>query len=164
LASLVQSLFLTEVPFTNTLRGILTDIDRFVALVIRLENIQRNMDLETDEGVVDAMIDYAQEEREMWEMLRSTRNHIETGMKDLVTSLRNIDDSRSGEGRGSVDFGTDFGQTGLGPQREDSTGPSFSHYMPRKPAGVDRLLMKLDFGSLRTGFGPETSAGLAGMQ
>ncbi|KAJ5990512.1 hypothetical protein N7499_011060 [Penicillium canescens] len=164
LASLVQSLFLTEVPFTNTLRSILTDIDRFVALVIRLENIQRNMDLETDEGVVDAMIDYAQEEREMWEMLGSTRNHVETGMKDLVTSLRNIDDSRSGEGRGSVDFGTEFGQMGFGPQREDSAGPSFSHYMPRKPAGVDRLLMKLDFGSLRTGFGPETSAGLAGMQ
>ncbi|KAJ5295518.1 hypothetical protein PENANT_c001G03987 [Penicillium antarcticum] len=164
LASLVQSLFLAELPFTNTLRGILTDIDRFVALVIRLENTQQNMDLETDEGVVEAMIDYAQEEREIWEMLRSTRSHVERGMKDLVTSLRNIDDSRSGEGRGSVDFGTGFGQVGLGPQREDSTGPSFSHYMPRKPAGVDRLLMKLDFGSLRTGFGPEMSAGLAGMQ
>jgi hypothetical protein len=154
LASLVQSLFLAELPFTNTLRSILTDIDRFVALVIRLENIQRNMDLETDEGVVDGMIDYAQEEREIWEMLRSTRDHVETGMKDLITSLRNIDDSRSGEGRVSVDFGTDFGHVGLGPQREDSTSPIFSHYMPRKPAGVDRLLMKLDFGSLRSGFGP----------
>ncbi|KAJ5770438.1 uncharacterized protein N7511_002489 [Penicillium nucicola] len=164
LASLVQSLFLTELPFTNALRGILTDIDRFVALVIRLESIQRNMDLETDEGVVDSMIDYAQEEREIWEMLRSTRSHVERGMKDLVTSLRSIDDSRSGEGRGSVDLERGFGQPGLGSQGEHSTGASFSHYMPRKPAGVDRLLMKLDFGSLRSGFGAEMSAGLAGMQ
>jgi hypothetical protein len=142
LSSLVKSLFLTEVPFTSALRGLLTCVDRFVALTIRLETIQRNMDLETDEGVVDALVDYAQEEKEVWQELRVTGDNVQSSMKDLVASLREIDDSRSGGE--SVGTATTR-QSGTGP----STGPSFRHYVPRQPAGVDRLLMKLDFGSLR---------------
>ncbi|KAK4864101.1 hypothetical protein LT330_010130 [Penicillium expansum] len=163
LSSLVQSLFLTELPFTNTMRGLLTNIDRFVALVIRLETIQRNMDLETDEGVEDALVDYAHEEREVWDELRATRNDVETGIKNLIGSLRDIDDSRSGEGQGPVELPTNFGQMWPGSRQDDSASPGFSHYVPHKAAGVDRLLMKLDFGSLRSGFGPETTAGFAGM-
>ncbi|KAJ5782613.1 Spc97/Spc98 [Penicillium paradoxum] len=164
LASLVQSLFLTELPFTNALRSLLTNIDRFVALVIRLETIQRNMDLETDEGVEDALVDYAQEEREVWEELRATRSDVEIGLKNLVGSLRDIDDSRSGEGRGPVDLATNFGQMWPGSRRDEGMNPGFSHYVPHKAAGVDRLLMKLDFGSLRSDFGPEATAGFAGVQ
>ena len=148
LSILVQSLFLTDVTFTSVLRTLLKSVDRFVALVIRLETIQRNMDLETDEGVVDALVDYAQEEREVWQDLRTTREDVTTGIKDLVESLRNIDDHRSGEGLGpAAQFGP--GQTWPGTRADGSTGPSFDHYVPRQPAGVDRLLMKLDFGSLR---------------
>ncbi|KAJ5497207.1 Spc97/Spc98 [Penicillium fimorum] len=158
LSSLVQSLFLTELPFTNTMRRLLTNIDRFVALVIRLETIQRNMDLETDEGVEDALIDYAHEEREVWEELRATRNDVEVGITNLIGSLRDIDDSRSGEG-----LATNFGQMWPGSRQDESTSPGFSHYVPHKAAGVDRLLMKLDFGSLRSGFGTETTAGFAGI-
>lgn len=142
LSSLVKSLFLTEVSFTSALRALLTGVDLFVALTIRLETIQRNMDLETDEGVVDALVDYAQEEQEVWQELRVTSDNVQSGMKDLVASLREIDDSRSGgESLGTATTG----QSGTGP----STGPGFRHYVPRQPAGVDRLLMKLDFGSLR---------------
>ncbi|OQD76687.1 hypothetical protein PENDEC_c004G02465 [Penicillium decumbens] len=141
LSSLVKALFLTEVQFTSALRALLTGVDRFVALTIRLEAIQRNMDLETDEGVVDALIDYVQEEQEVWQELRATSDNVKRNMKDLVASLREIDDSRSGgESVGIVTTGL-----GTGP----STGPGFRHYVPRQPAGVDRLLMKLDFGSLR---------------
>ncbi|KAJ5695763.1 hypothetical protein N7536_006175 [Penicillium majusculum] len=163
LSSLVHSLFLTELPFTNTMRGLLTYIDHFVALVIRLETIQRNMDLETDEGVEDALVDYAHEEREVWEELRATRNDVEAGIKNLIGSLRDIDDSRSGEGQGPVELATNFGQMWPGSRQDDRSSPGFSHYMPHKAPGVDRLLMKLDFGSLRSGFGPETTAGFAGM-
>lgn len=163
LSSLVHSLFLTELPFTNTMRGLLTYIDHFVALVIRLETIQRNMDLETDEGVEDALVDYAHEEREVWEELRATRNDVEAGIKNLIGSLRDIDDSRSGEGQGPVELATNFGQMWPGSRQDDRSSPGFSHYMPHKAPGVDRLLMKLDFGSLRSGFGPETTAGFTGM-
>lgn len=142
LSSLVKSLFLTEVSFTSALRALLTGVDLFVALTVRLETIQRNMDLETDEGVVDALVDYAQEEQEVWQELRVTSDNVQSGMKDLVAGLREIDDSRSGgESLGTATTG----QSGTGP----STGPGFRHYVPRQPAGVDRLLMKLDFGSLR---------------
>jgi hypothetical protein len=160
LSTLVQSLFLTETEFTSVLRILLTSVDRFVALVIRLETIQRNMDLETDEGVVDALVDYAQEEREVWQDLRSTCDDVNAGMKDLVSSLRDIDDHRSGEGLGpATQFG--MGQARPGARAEGSTGPGFHHYVPRQPAGVDRLLMKLDFGSLR---GATLSPGLADLE
>ncbi|KAJ5371076.1 uncharacterized protein N7496_007168 [Penicillium cataractarum] len=160
LSTLVQSLFLTETAFTSVLRTLLTSVDRFMALVIRLETIQRNMDLETDEGVVDALVDYAQEEREVWQDLRSTCEDVKAGMKDLVSSLRDIDDRRSGEGLGpATQFG--MGQAWPGTRAEGSTGPGFHHYVPRQPAGVDRLLMKLDFGSLR---GATLSPGLADLE
>lgn len=155
LSTLIYSLFLTDVPFTGALRALLTSVDRFVALAIRLETIQRNMDLETDEGVVDALVDYAHEEREVWQELRATRDDVQTGMKELVSSLRDIDDRRSGEGLG---LATDPGQSWTGARREVGTRPGFSHYVPRQPAGVDRLLMKLDFGSLR---GATIAPGLA---
>jgi hypothetical protein len=145
------------------MRGLLTNIDLFVALVIRLETIQRNMDLETDEGVEDALVDYAHEEREVWEELRATRNDVEAGIKNLVGSLRAIDDSRSGEGLGPVELATNFGQMWPGSRQADSTSSGFDHYMPHKAPGVDRLLMKLDFGSLRSGFGPETTASSTGI-
>ncbi|KAJ5558891.1 hypothetical protein N7461_002863 [Penicillium sp. DV-2018c] len=163
LSSLVHSLFLTELPFTNTLRTLLTNIDRFVALVIRLESIQRNMDLETDEGVEDALVDYAQEEREVWEELRATRTDVETALRNLVGCLRDIDDSRSRGGRGPADLATNFGQMWPGSRQDETMSSGFSHYMPHKTAGVDRLLMKLDFGSLRSDFATDATGDLVSM-
>lgn len=147
LSSLVHSLLLTEIPFAKTLRGLLSNVDRFSALVIRLETIQRNMDLEADEGVEDALFDYASEERDVWEELCATRKDVDVSIQNLVTSLRDIDDSRSGDGRGHGDLAQSFGQM-LPGSRHDNTDQGFNHYVPPKPAGVDRLLMKLDFGSL----------------
>lgn len=147
LSSLIHSLLLSEIPFTKTLRGLLANVDRFAALVIRLETIQRNMDLEADEGVEDALVDYASEEREVWEELSITRNDVDTGIQNLVTSLRDIDDNRSGDDRRQMDFAPNFGQMGSGGRNEHNS-PGFKHYVPPKSVGVDRLLMKLDFGSL----------------
>ncbi|KAJ5098200.1 Spc97/Spc98 [Penicillium argentinense] len=159
LSTIIHSLFLTDVPFTNALRALLTSVDRFVALAIRLETIQRNMDLEEDEGVVDALVDYAQEEREVWQGLRETRDDVKTEIQELIGSLREMDDRRSGSG-----YSTNHGTTGAAGGRAGSTGPSFSHYAPRQPAGVDRLLMKLDFGSLRSVEGAAITPGLADLE
>lgn len=158
LNSIIQSLFLTDIPFTSVLRTLLTCVDRFVALTIRLDTIQRNMDLETDEGVVDALVDYAQEEREVWQELRETRRDVKTSIQELIATLRDIDDRRSGS-----DYPTGNGTTGPRRWPERSTGPNFSHYQPRKPAGVDRLLMKLDFGSLRSAGGQTFTPGLVNL-
>ncbi|KAL4946336.1 hypothetical protein BDV06DRAFT_182787 [Aspergillus oleicola] len=148
LFSLVQSLFINDAPFTKSLRGLLTKIDHFIALVIRLESIQRNMDLETDEGVVDALVDYASEEREVWQALRAARSDTEAGINEVIARLRDIDDSRTEEGQmmfnepaANANANADAtGSWALG----NGNGCSF---VPRKPAGVDRLLMKLDFGT-----------------
>lgn len=145
LSSLAQFLFLTEVPFTNALRSFLTSIDHLVAIVSRLETVQRNLDLEADEGVVDALADYAQEEHSLWSELRDARESAETGIKEIVSRLRDIDDSRSGEGRKMFDLSSSVTATTTA-----TTGPAEARdeYIPRKAAGVDRLLMKLDFAGL----------------
>ncbi|KAJ5893727.1 hypothetical protein N7495_005418 [Penicillium taxi] len=145
LSTLVHSLFLTDVPFTSALRALLTSVDSFVALAIRLEAIQRNMDLETDEGVVDALVDYAQEELAVWQELRAIRDDVQMGIKDLVASLRDIDDHR---GLGLTAHSNQM-WTGARPYAGTGSESGFRHYVPRQTAGVDRLLMKLDFGSLR---------------
>lgn len=141
LFSLVQSLFLNDTPFTKALRSLLARIDHFIALVIRLESIQRNMDLETDEGVVDALVDYASEEREVWQALRAAREDTERGINGVVARLRDIDDSRAEEGR------TMFEPTTSATGSWTPGHASSCSFVPRKAAGVDRLLMKLDFGT-----------------
>lgn len=140
LSSLTQSLFLTEIPFTSSLRSFLTSLDHLVALVARLETVQRNLDLEADEGVVDALADYAQEERALKGDLRDAHEAVQTSIKDIITRLRDIDDSRS------VDHGQRmiFEATGLGSGSIEDR----NMYIPRKAAGVDQLLMKLDFAGL----------------
>lgn len=160
LSTLVQSLFLTDLAFTSALRELLTSVDRFVALATRLETTQRNMDLETDEGVVDALVDYAHEEREVWEELRGTRDDVEMGIQALVSSLRDLDDHRTGDGLG---LATKVGPMWLGSQANTGVGPTISHYVPRQPAGIDRLLMKLDFGSVRSVQGTTIAPGLANL-
>ncbi|KAL2862258.1 putative gamma-tubulin complex component GCP4 [Aspergillus lucknowensis] len=141
LYSIVQSLFLTDTPFTQALRGLLTRVDQFIALVIRLESIQRNIDLETDEGVVDALVDYASEEREVWDALRRARKDVELGIQEVVARLRDIDDTRAEEGRMMFELTTNTHRSRSNAQANDCS------FVPHKAAGVDRLLMKLDFGT-----------------
>ncbi|KAL5691429.1 hypothetical protein EMGR_006921 [Emarellia grisea] len=147
LFSLVQSLFLTDKPFTEALRSLLSLIDHFIALIIRLESVQKNMDLETDEGVVDALADYPREETELLEALRTARMEVEKGIRDVVARLRDIDDSRSGEGRKMLDLLKHARATPLADRKNGSgVNAQICQYLPRKTAGVDQLLMKLDFG------------------
>lgn len=152
LSSLVQSLFLTDTPFTSALRSLLTRVDRFIALVVRLESIQRNMDLETDEGVVDERADYASEEREVLRELNGTQKEVKAGIQNVVARLRDIDDSRSGEGRRMFDLARNPNQNWSSALNNNGIGgtelPNANHYVPRKAAGVDQLLMKLDFGNV----------------
>ena len=155
LSSLIQYLFLSHSPFTKSLRLLLTSVDRFMALVIRLENIQHNMDLETDEGVVDDLADYPGEERKIWRQLAATRGEVESRIKDVIDRLREIDDSRSGEGQKIFDL-VNHADPNLASLQN---GPNTCNYIPRKAAGVDRLLMKLDFGNFNDTIDPGPAPG-----
>ena len=126
-----------------------------MALVIRLENIQHNMDLETDEGVVDDLADYPGEERKIWRQLAATRGEVESRIKDVIDRLREIDDSRSGEGQKIFDL-VNHADPNLASLQN---GPNTCNYIPRKAAGVDRLLMKLDFGNFNDTIDPGPAPG-----
>lgn len=129
LDSITYSLLLTDFSFTRSLREFLTHVDELVALVTRLQIIQQNLDLEED-GVVDDLANYAQEEKEVELELDRARKRVDSDLKSLVARLREIDAERVGSSSYS-------GQSTL---RSDS-------YEPWRVGGVDRLLMKLDWGS-----------------
>ncbi|PGH11736.1 hypothetical protein AJ80_06997 [Polytolypa hystricis UAMH7299] len=170
LTSIIYSLFLPDADFTQTLRTLLTQVDHFIALITRLEHVQRNLDLETDEGVVDALANYAQDEKKLLLELRNSRAEIEREIMELVTCLRRIDDNRlvegkrpfdlrnnnnnnnnngNGNGNGGSSNGSNNGHGNTVPgDRQHHHHHHTEIYEPWKPAGVDRLLMKLDFGGL----------------
>ena len=144
LTYLAEYLFLTNSPFTLSLRTLLAKVDRYIALITQLQTVQQNLDLESDEGVVDSLADYAADEKRIWTELKQTRTVLENGITELVGRLRDIDDSRLVEGKRLFDFGTDSGGVSVGGQGQ--FGERANGYIPWKAAGVDRLLMSLDFG------------------
>ena len=129
LDSITYSLLLTDFSFTRSLREFFTHVDELVAFVTRLQIIQQNLDLEED-GVVDDLANYAQEEKEVELELDRARKRVDSDLKSLVARLREIDAER----------------VGSSPYPRQSTLRS-DGYEPWRVGGVDRLLMKLDWGS-----------------
>ncbi|KAJ9644591.1 hypothetical protein H2199_003554 [Coniosporium tulheliwenetii] len=130
LAALLSSLLLVDNDWTRTLRTLLSHVDELVAFFTRLQTIQQNLDLEEDEGLVDALTNHAEEEKQVALELDRSRKRVDSDLQFLVARLRIIDTERPGSG-------------GL------HVKPSLSEdsYEPWRCGGVDRLLMKLDFGS-----------------
>ncbi|GME34188.1 Spc97/Spc98 family protein [Neofusicoccum parvum] len=128
LRSLSYSLLLTDLPYTHALRSFLTHVDELVAFIERLRTVQQNLDLERDEGVVDALANYEQEEKDVLLELDRARKRVDSDLRSLVGRLRELDKERVGTGL--------FGD-----------GETIGGFEPWKGGGVDRLLMKLDFGA-----------------
>lgn len=133
LAALLKNLLLTTPSFTDPLYHLLQQIDHLVALVHRVHSIWQSLDLEEDEGVVDAFSDFHKEERDVKEQLVVVAGRVKGAIEVLVGCLREVDQEK--EESGGWDGA--FGELALG---EDGA------YVPRKVGRVDRLLMKLDFG------------------
>ncbi|GME21970.1 Spc97/Spc98 family protein [Neofusicoccum parvum] len=93
-----------------------------------LSSLQQNLDLERDEGVVDALANYEQEEKDVLLELDRARKRVDSDLRSLVGRLRELDKERVGTGL--------FGD-----------GETIGGFEPWKGGGVDRLLMKLDFGA-----------------
>ncbi|KAK0112715.1 hypothetical protein ONS95_014451 [Cadophora gregata] len=130
LSALATSLLLTNSSFTDPLYHLLQQIDHLVALVYRVHSIWQSLDLETDEGVVDAFSDFHKEERDIKEQLVTVANRVKSGIEELVKNLRDIDQEKEGWDNGFAELVR--GEEGA--------------YVPTKVGRVDRLLMKLDFG------------------
>ncbi|KAG9244684.1 gamma-tubulin complex component protein [Calycina marina] len=130
LNALSNGLLLTMSSFTDPLYNLLQQIDHLVALVHRIHSIWQSLDLEADEGVVDAFSDFHREEREVKEQLTVVAQRVKGAIEELVKCLRDIDQEKEGWKSG-------FEELVLGDE---------SAYVATKVGRVDRLLMKLDFG------------------
>lgn len=132
LSSIAYSLLLTDQAFTSALRTCFTHVDELVAYVTRLQSIQQNLDLEEDEGFEDYKHNYHQEEKDVKLELDRSRRRLDSDLKTLVERLRELDTERIGTG-------------GTGMVGKEAAA-SDEEYEPLKVGGVDRLLMKLDWG------------------
>ncbi|KAI2469918.1 Spc97/Spc98 family protein [Annulohypoxylon bovei var. microspora] len=145
LRTLSRRLLLTQPSFTDALYDLLVHIDHLVALVHRLHGIWTSMDLEADEGVVDAFSDLSAEEKDVRGNIRDIESLVKSGIENVIATLRGLSmDSAfmaeledGGRGGDDEDDGVGVGDEMLG----EGEG-----YVPRRTGGIDRLLMKLDFG------------------
>lgn len=127
LSTLTHSLLLTDYSYTHILRTFLGNVDQLTAYFIRLQQVQKNLDLDLASGITSS---YADDEQDIKLQLDRTRKRVDSGMRDLVGRLREIDHER-------------FGSGGLTRLNLESVEGEFE---PWQGGGVDRLLMKLDFG------------------
>jgi len=130
LKAVTKSLLIADTTFTKLLRILLMHVDELVAFILRLQTIQQNLDLEEDEGVIDAMANNEQEEKDVQLELDRSRKRVDSDMKAVVDRLRELDAERTG-----VDF-DEYSAAEAGQKQE---------YVPWRGPGVERLLMKLDF-------------------
>lgn len=130
LNAVARGLLLTDTPFAKMLRTLLLHIDELVAYILRLEMIQQNLDLEEDEGIIDAMANNVQEEKEVQLEIDRSRKRVDSDMKAVVERLRKLDANREG-------WDSDEEQL-IGKSEKEQ-------YVPCPRPGVERLLMKLDF-------------------
>ena len=158
LTHLTSSLLLTHTTYTTALYTLLLSIDHFVALIHRIHTIWTSLDLEADEGVVDAFSDFSKEEVDVRIQLREVGGKVKDGIKGVVEALRDVDSTS----------GTDAAfenEVDLGDGEWDDAGHvegQGRRYKPRKVGRVDRLLMKLDFGGWFDDGGDGAVGGAAG--
>lgn len=149
LSTLVRRILLSQEAFTDPLYSLLVDIDQLVALVHRLQEVWNAIDLEEDVGVVDAFVDLEREERDVRGRIQATVGKMKDGIEGVIGVLRGLEADHEGLAWGDDEAGED----GSGGLREEG------QYVPRRVGGVDRLLMKLDFGSwFDSGTGGNTEA------
>ncbi|KAF3044524.1 hypothetical protein E8E11_008439 [Didymella keratinophila] len=131
LASVAYSLLITDGAFTKLLRTFCTHVDDLVGHITRLQSVQQNLDLEEDEGVEDFSQNYKKEEADVSLEMDRARRRLDSDLKGLVERLREIDSERIGVS---------------GPRPMNALDEDEGKYEPLRVGGIDRLLMKLDWG------------------
>ncbi|KAF4979755.1 hypothetical protein FZEAL_4112 [Fusarium zealandicum] len=159
LRTLVHRLLLTQPTFTQPLYNLLIHIDHLVAHLHRLHAIYTSLDLETDAGVVDAFVDLEAEERDVNRRLREIESRVRSGIEDVVAALRALesDPTFAAEWEGDtgapataaehLEDGDDDEDDYHARARDVDDEEERGGYAPSRVGGINRLLMKLDFGT-----------------
>ncbi|KEF55717.1 uncharacterized protein A1O9_08467 [Exophiala aquamarina CBS 119918] len=133
LEALKAALFLANTEFVEILKELLSQIDHFVALFSRLQTVWEGLDLQEDEGVMDAFSNFAQDEKEVLAEMDRTSGAMEGALVEVVDKLRDVErDNKVGPG-----------VTGV---IETLSGVELNgkKFVPWRARTVDRLIMKLD--------------------
>ena len=126
LASLKKALLLHDLTFTSVLRRLMTSIDHMSALMQRLDTIQPGL-------ISDSTNHLGAEEKRLVVDLKASRSKVASGVQALTEALRAMDAANAAE-RG---FQRDLGLT------------QADGFIPWTGGGVDRLLLKLDYGNVQ---------------
>jgi len=127
LEALHSGLLVGNGPYAAALKDVLPVVDHYVALFARLQTVWQGLDLQEDEGVLDAFSNYAQDETDILAEMDRTRSSLEDGLKVLVRRIGEMENDR---------LVGDVAKMGMG-----NTEMSF---VPWRARTVDRLVMKLD--------------------
>ncbi|KAK3678076.1 hypothetical protein LTR78_002171 [Recurvomyces mirabilis] len=126
LAALTYALLLTDSQYTRELRSLLGNIDALIAFFNRFLDIQQKADVGSESSYTTA------EQQKMALELDRARKKVDSDSRSVVNRLRQLDRDRLGS------------QRYLHVPVQESGG-----FEPWKGGGVDRLLMKLEFGRMR---------------
>jgi hypothetical protein len=138
LGTLIHRLLLIQPTYTKPLYSLLVHIDHLVSHIQRLHSIYTAIDLETDSGVVDAFVDLEKEQAEVKALLRGVEEKVKRGIEEVVASLRALEND--------ADFVAEWESDGVVGREDDGLDDGVG-YKPARVGGINRLLMKLDFGS-----------------
>lgn len=138
LCCLTQRLLLTQPSFSTPMYNLLIHTDHLVAMIHRLDSIWSSMDLESDEGVVDAFSNSEVEEMDVKSKLRALETRIKDSVEEVIRVLRQLSIDSS--------FLAEMEDDGLAHHDAYLLDEDEGRYIPKRTGGIDRLLMKLDFG------------------
>ena len=138
LNSLASCLLIMDTPFTTSLRSFLLLVDRLVECVATLQGAWLTLDLEEDDGVVDAFTDSRREEKMAIVAVCDVSSKVDAELGRLVARLKALDDEMRDSGVVNSRVINLHG------------GTETEKFRPWTSRGLEALLMKLDFGSLIT--------------
>jgi len=131
--ALYHALLVDNTSYVSILRELLTTIDHFVALFQRLRIVWEGLDLQQDEGIMDAFSDHAKEEEELMTEMRRTNNVLTTQTHELVAAIHDAERQR------------DVSEMAGGVASLNLAASKNEDFEPWRARTLDRLLMKLEF-------------------
>ncbi|KAG5933867.1 hypothetical protein E4U53_000845 [Claviceps sorghi] len=140
LRTLTHRLLLTQPSFTQPLYALLTHIDHLATHLDRLHSLFTSSDLYHDAGVLDTVSspDPDREQSHLLGSLHTLHHKVKHGIQHAVQALRVLESDPA--------FLAEWDGQAL-VEQDEGDGETRMAYVPARVGGVDRLLMKLDFGS-----------------